>query len=148
MVFEFDKIIEQIRTIVNQVTRGVELVLWLVLVCGFIVLLAAVNASMSNRLQESGLLRALGSRRQVVLGSVWAEFSTLGLFAGAIATIGCEILLLGLQYWFLEVPLRPHGLVWILGVLIGTVVMGALGVLSCRRVVSAAPAVVLREVEN
>jgi putative ABC transport system permease protein len=148
MVFEFDKIIEQIRAIVDQVTRGVELVLWLVVACGFIVLLAAVNASMSNRLQESGLLRALGSRRQIVLGSVWAEFSTLGLFAGAIATIGCEILLLGLQYWFLDVPLRPHALVWISGVVIGTVVIGALGVFSCRRVISAPPAVVLREVEN
>lgn len=146
MVFEFDKIIEQIRAIIDQVTQGVELVLWLVLICGFVVLLAAVNASMSNRLQESGLLRALGSRRQLVLGSVWAEFSTLGLFAGAIATIGCEILLLGLQYWFLEVPLQPHGLVWVLGVVIGTVVIGALGVISCRRVVSAAPAVVLREI--
>ncbi len=148
MVFEFDKIIEQIRTIIDQVTRGVELVLWLVLVCGFVVLLAAVNASMSNRLQESGLLRALGSRRQLVLGSVWAEFSTLGLIAGAIATLGCEILLLGLQYWFLDVPLRPHGLVWILGVVIGTVVIGGLGVFACRRVVSAAPAVVLREIES
>ena len=148
MVFEFDKIIEQIRAIIDQVTRGVELVLWLVLVCGFVVLLAAVNASMSNRLQESGLLRALGSRRQLVLGSVWAEFSTLGLFAGAIATVGCEILLLGLQYWFLEVPLQPHGLVWISGVIIGTGVIGLLGVFSCRRVVSAAPAVVLREVDG
>lgn len=148
MVFEFDKIIEQIRTIVDQVTRGVELVLWLVMVCGFIVLLAAVNASMSNRLQESGLLRALGSRRQLVLGSVWAEFSTLGLFAGAIATVGCEILLLGLQYWFLETPLRPHVFVWVSGVIIGTVVIGVLGVLSCRRVVTAAPAVVLREIEG
>ncbi|GAB1265046.1 ABC transporter permease [Aurantivibrio infirmus] len=144
-VFEFDKILEQIRNIVTQVSRGVELVLWLVIVGGLLVLLAAVNASMDTRLQEAGLLRALGSRRQLILGSVWTEFSVLGFFAGLLAVIGSEVLLLGLQFWILDVPVQPHLMIWVLGTLIGTVLIGLLGLISCRRVVTAAPAVVLRE---
>jgi len=146
MVFEFDKILEQIRNIVTQVSRGVELVLWLVIVGGFLVLLAAVNASMDTRLQEAGLLRALGSSRQLILGSVWAEFSVLGFFSGLLAVIGSEVLLLGLQFWILDVPVQPHWMMWVLGILLGTVLIGLLGLFSCRRVVTAAPAVVLREV--
>jgi putative ABC transport system permease protein len=146
MVIEVDKVMNQIRTIMDQVTSGVELVLWLVFGGGFLVLLAAVNSSMETRLQESGLLRALGSRRQLVLGSVWTEFSVLGLFAGLLAVLGSEVLLMGLQRWVLQVPMRPHIEVWVVGTLVGTLVIGALGVISCRRVVTAPPGIVLREI--
>lgn len=148
MVFEFDKILKQIRSIIDQVSSGVELVLWLVIAGGALVLLAAVNASMENRLQEAGLLRALGSPRRLVIGSVWMEFSVLGLFAGLLAVFGSEVLLMSIQTWVLEVPIQPHFHLWVMGTLIGTLTIGALGVLSCRRVVTAAPAVVLREIEG
>lgn len=148
MVFEFDKILKQIRSIIDQVSSGVELVLWLVIAGGALVLVAAVNASMENRLQEAGLLRALGSRRGLVIGSVWTEFSVLGLFAGLLAVFGSEVLLMSIQARVLEVPIEPHFHLWVMGILIGTVSIGALGVISCRRVVTAAPAVVLREIEG
>ncbi|MCW8196558.1 FtsX-like permease family protein [Proteobacteria bacterium 005FR1] len=148
MVFEFDKILQQIRSIIDQVSSGVELVLWLVIAGGALVLVAAVNASMGNRLQEAGLLRALGSRRKLIIGSVWTEFSVLGLFAGLLAVFGSEILLMSVQRWVLDVPMQPHYELWALGILIGTISIGLLGVISCRRVVTAAPAVVLREVEG
>ncbi|MEX1033031.1 MAG: FtsX-like permease family protein [Cellvibrionaceae bacterium] len=148
MVFEFDKILQQIRSIVDQVSRGVELVLWLVIAGGGLVLLAAVNASMESRLQEAGLLRALGSRRGLIIGSVWIEFSVLGLMAGLLAVFGSEVLLLSVQRWVLEVPMQPHFHLWVMGILLGTLVIGALGVFSCRRVVTVAPGVVLREVDG
>ncbi len=146
MVIEVDKVMNQIRTIMDQVTSGVELVLWLVFGGGFLVLLAAVNSSMETRLQESGLLRALGSRRQLVLGSIWTEFSVLGLFAGLLAVFGSEVMLMGIQRTLLEVPIRPHPEVWVVGILVGTLVIGLLGVISCRRVVTAPPGTVLREI--
>ncbi|MGQ9426022.1 ABC transporter permease [Gilvimarinus sp. F26214L] len=148
MVFEFDKIIQQIRSIIDQVSSGVELVLWLVIAGGALVLVAAVNASMGNRLREAGLLRALGSSRKLIIGSVWTEFSVLGLFAGLLAVFGSEVLLLSIQHWVLEVPIQPHLHLWFVGTLLGTLSIGLLGVISCRRVVTAAPAVVLREVEG
>lgn len=146
MMIEVDKVMNQIRSIMDQVTSGVELVLWLVFGGGFLVLLAAVNSSMETRLQESGLLRALGSRRQLVLGSVWTEFSVLGLFAGLLAVLGSEVLLMGLQRWVLDVPIRPHWEIWTVGILVGVLTIGILGVISCRRVVTAPPGTVLREI--
>lgn len=145
LVIELDRIINQIRTIVNQVSNGVQLVLWLTLAGGCLVLFAAVTSSIDSRKQEAGLLRALGSRRQLIVGSVWAEFSILGLLAGTIAVIGAEILLLSLQRWVLETPIQPHYLFWILGPLSGAVLVGSLGAISCRSVVNTPPAVVLRE---
>lgn len=145
LVIELDRIIDQIRTIVTQVSNGVLLVLWLTLAGGCLVLIAAVTSSIDSRKQESGLLRALGSPKRLMIGSVWAEFSILGLLSGVIAVMGAEILLVSLQYWVLETPIRPHYIFWLIGPVAGALFVGALGALSCRSVVNTPPAVVLRE---
>jgi putative ABC transport system permease protein len=145
LVIELDRVIGQIRTIVNQVSDGVQLVLWLTLAGGCLVLLAAVTSSIEARKQEVGLLRALGSPRRLMLGSVWLEFSVLGLLAGIIAVLGAEVLLASLQHWVLETPIKPHVLIWFAGPLLSAALIGGLGALSCRSAVNTPPAVVLRE---
>ena len=145
LVIELDRVVEQIRTIVNQVSKGVQLVLWLTLAGGCLVLLAAVTSSIEARKQEVGLLRALGSPRRLMLGSVWLEFSLLGLLAGIIAVLGAELLLASLQRWVLETPIKPHVLFWFAGPLLSAGLIGGLGVVSCRAVINTPPAIVLRE---
>ncbi len=144
-VMELDRIIAQIQTIIQQVSNGVLLVLWLTLLGGCLVLLAAVTSSMESRRQEAGLLRALGSGRRLIVGSVWSEFSVLGLVAGIIAVLGSELLLLSLQRFVFDTPIQPHYLFWFLGPALGALLVGGLGALSCRSVVRTPPAVVLRQ---
>ena len=112
VVLEVDRIIERIRNIVTQVSRAIELVLWIVLLGGVLVLIAAVNASMANRMQEAGVLRALGSSRRLIAGSIWSEFSLLGLLAGLLAVIGTEALLLSLQSFVFDQTLQPSFSLW------------------------------------
>ena len=79
-VIELDKIIDRIRTIVSQVTRGLEVMTLLILGCGILVMFSAVSLSMSERLQESAILRTLGSSRRLILGIQAIEFTTLGCY--------------------------------------------------------------------
>ncbi|MEO0443808.1 MAG: FtsX-like permease family protein [Pseudomonadota bacterium] len=148
VVLEVDRIIERIRAIVSQVSRAIELVLWLVLLGGVLVLMSAVNASMSNRLQEAGILRALGSGRALIAGSLWIEFALLGGFAGMLAVVGTEVLLMSLQYFVFDQDIRPHYTLWLLGPLLGASFVGMLGWLSCLRILKVPPGVVLRELEH
>jgi len=141
LVMEFDRVLEQMRNIVNQVSDGIQWVLLLTLVAGSMVLFAAVMSSIDSRKQEAGLLRALGCSRQLVLGSVFVEFMIVGLLAGFIAIIGAETLLLSLQ----KFSLQPHYMYWILSPLISAAFISALGVFCCRPILSSPPAVVLRE---
>lgn len=145
LVMELDRIIEQIRSIVNQVSDGVLLVLWLTLAGGCLVLFAAVMGSIAARKQQAGLLRALGSPRQLIVGSICTEFAILGFLAGLIAIIGTEILLISLQTLVLETPIQPHYLFWIISPLSGALLVTLLGYMGCRRVVTTPPAIVLRE---
>ena len=107
---------------------------------------AAVSATMDERKQETALLRALGSSRSRLLGSLSIEFSMLGGLAGVMAVAGSEVLLMSIQYWVLDMPLQVHFGLWLWGTLGSMVLIGGLGVLSCRRVITTPPGLILREV--
>jgi putative ABC transport system permease protein len=145
LVIELDKIIDRIRTIVSQVTRGLEVMTLLILSCGVLVMFAAVSLSMSERLQESAILRTLGSSQRLILGIQWVEFTTLGLMAGLLASIGAESAVAILQRFMFDLPFALHLWLWVAGPLAGGVLVGALGVGYSRKAVVQPPLEVLRD---
>jgi putative ABC transport system permease protein len=145
LMIDFGQIIENIQKIIDQVSDAVGLVLWLTLLGGCLVLLAAVMSSADSRKQEAGLLRALGSSRKLILGGVLIEFAILGFLSGLIAVIGAEFLLVSLQAFVFKNPIRPHFGYWLVAPILGSSFVAALGVFSCRDVVTTPPAIVLRD---
>ena len=121
------------------------MVLAVILLAGALVLVAGVQSSVDVRLRESALLRALGARRGLLLGALAIEFSVLGLFAGLLAIIGAEAAAWGLQTQALDLAYEPTIWLWPLGVMAWVVIIGSVGVFSCRRAVNVPPLVVLRE---
>ena len=144
-VIEMDVVVDQIRTIVKQVSSAIELVLAVILAAGSLVLVAGVQASVDARMHESAILRALGARRGLVLGGLFIEFATMGLFAGVLATVAAEASVFMLQEWVMDMRYSPSPWVWPLGIGAGIALIGGLGVFSCRRVVSSPPVALLRE---
>ncbi|MEH6593430.1 MAG: FtsX-like permease family protein, partial [Halioglobus sp.] len=144
-VIEMDVVIAQIRSIVAQVSAAIELVLVVILAAGALVLIAGVQASVDSRMQESAILRAIGAKKSLILGGLLIEFSTLGLFAGLLATIASEISVAILQTFVLDMSYSPTPAIWPLGIGVGVVMIGGLGVFSCRKVVTSPPLAVLRE---
>jgi putative ABC transport system permease protein len=144
-VIEIDAIMAQLRQTLDQVSIAIELVLGLVLVAGVLVLLAGVQSTTDQRLRESALLRALGARRAYLLGGVAIEFLALGLMAGAMAVIAAELAFWALQTFVLELAYSPTPRFWLPTLLAAALLIGGLGIYSCRRVVRVPPARVLRE---
>ena len=142
-VIELDKIIDRIRSIVSQVTRGLEMMTLLILGCGILVMFAAVSLSMNERLQESAILRTLGSSRRLILGVQWVEFTTLGVMAGFLAALGAEFAVAMLQRFMFSLPFMWHSWLWIAGPLGGGLLVGLLGVVYSRKAVTQPPLRVL-----
>jgi putative ABC transport system permease protein len=146
VVIEIDALIEQIQNIIAQVTSAIELISVLVLVCGALVLLACVNATLDERFHENAILRTLGAGKKLILTSLLIEFASIGALAGIIATIGAEASLYYLQEEVFQQEFNFHYWVWITGPLIGTVLIAGLGMNATRQVVSTSPLNVLRRV--
>lgn len=145
-VIELDIVIREMRAVVDQVARALELVLGVILMAGGLVLISGVRSSLDGRLRESALLRAVGARRGLVLGALWIEFLVLGGLAGLLAGVGAEVAAWGLQTQVFSMSWTPTPLMWALGPILGALIVGGLGVWSCRRVVNVPPVVILREV--
>tara|TARA_B110000858_G_scaffold198442_1_gene265061 strand:+ start:24432 stop:27086 length:2655 start_codon:yes stop_codon:yes gene_type:complete len=146
IVIEIDALIEQVQNIIAQVTSAIELISVLVLVCGALVLLACVNATLDERFHENAILRTLGAGKKLILSSLLIEFASIGALAGIIATIGAETSLYYLQEGVFGQEFNMHFWVWIAGPLIGMLLIAGLGMNSTREVVNTSPLNVLRRV--
>lgn len=146
VVIEIDALIEQIQNIIAQVTSAIELISVLVLLCGALVLMSCVNATLDERFHENAILRTLGAGKKLILSSLLIEFSLIGLIAGIVATLGAEASLYYLQEQVFEQEFGFHYWVWVAGPALGMIIIAGLGVNSTRQVVTISPLNVLRKV--
>jgi len=112
-ILEIDHFIERIRTIVSQVTTAIETLLVMILVAAVLVMAAVVSATLSARQREGALLRTLGARRELLVGSSMLEFAIMGLIAGFLGVVAAELAVWALQFRLFEGSFRLHG--WGLG---------------------------------
>lgn len=145
-LIEMDAIIEEVKRIIDQVSMAIELLLGLIIVAGALVLFASVLGSLDERLRESALLRSLGARRRIAQGSLVLEFALMGALAGLFAAAGAEVSVYMLQSQVFMMAAGLHPNLWLAGPPLGALLLGVLGFLATRRVVTASPMLVLREI--
>ena len=143
-VIEIDAVIEQVQKIVDQVTQAVELILFLVLFSGCLVLIASIQASRDARMSELGLVRALGGTRRLIAGSLTGEFLILGAFAGIVAVVGAEVTVAALQTQVFDLGANLHPRIWLLGPFCGALIITGVGLLGSRSLLDSPPMNVLR----
>jgi putative ABC transport system permease protein len=143
-VIDTDVILDQVRDVIARASLTVEFVFLFTLGAGVLVLLAAVQASRDERRFESAVLRTLGAKQRTVLAGVAAEFLLLGLLAGLLAVLAAGALEWLLAEQVFEMEWRPDPLLALAGGLLGTLLVGATGVLATRDVVTHPPVETLR----
>ncbi|WP_249979234.1 ABC transporter permease [Vreelandella olivaria] len=122
-----DAILGQVRDVLTQVTRAVELVLALVLLAGISVLYAALTASRPVRAHESGLLRVFGAGNRMISRVQWAEYALLGFTSGLMGAALAELATAGLYLYWLDLTPRLHIGLWVILPLGGALLIGAIG---------------------
>lgn len=112
-LLDIDRILNQVEAILEQVSRALEVMVILVIACGFLLLLAQVQVGMRQRHQELVVYRTLGASRRLLRNTLWSEFALLGFVAGITATIGAEAALWLLQWKVFDFPWQPNLLLWL-----------------------------------
>jgi len=144
-IFDVEAILSQVREVMDRASLAVQYVFLFTLAAGITVLLAAVQSTRDERRYESAMLRTLGASRRVVLKGVAAEFVALGLLSGLLAAIGATVggWLIATELFNLEYHFSP--LVWLVGVVLGVVLVGGAGTFAARSVVNHPPIATLRQ---
>lgn len=139
-----DAILEQVRELLGQVTRAIELVLVFVLLAGISVLYAALTASRPMRAHESALLRVFGAGDRMIAQIQGAEFALLGIASGLLGALLAEAAALGVYLMWFDLPPRLHWPLWVLMPVGGGLLIGGIGHLLTRQVRRQAPMESLR----
>ena len=143
-LIDIDAILGRVREVMERVAEAVQLVLAFSLAAGVLVLIAALQATRSERRYESTVLRTLGARQSQIRGAVLAEFAAIGGLAGALAAIGAALTGQILARRAFEMNLDMPTTALIGGALAGMLLAMLAGWLGTRSVVATPPALSLR----
>ena len=137
--------VRQAQGIIDQVISAVQVVFMFALGAGLLVLYSALVATEDERRREAAVMRVYGASRAQVTGSQRVEFLAMGLLAGILATAGAAAIgqLLARRVFELDLPPSPG--LWIAGPLAGVLLLSLNAWLSARKVLSASPALTLRD---
>lgn len=143
-VIDIDAVLAQVRGTVAQVSRVVESVFYFSLLAGLLVLIAAVQASQDERLQEAGVMRVLGASKIQLRLAQATEFGSLGLLAGTVAALAASAIAGIITVQVFKLPWQFETSLLLYGILGGTVLALITGLWATRRVTEAPPNETLR----
>jgi putative ABC transport system permease protein len=137
--------VRQAQGVIDQLINAVQFVFLFALGAGLLVLYSALVATEDERRREAAVMRVYGASRAQVTGSQRTEFLAMGLVAGVLATLGAAAIgqLLARRVFELDLPPSPE--LWLAGPLAGVLLLSLNAWLSARKVLTASPALTLRE---
>ena len=111
-LLDIGSILKQVGGVLQQVSRALEVMVVLVVICGGLLLMAQVQVGMRQRRQELVVYRTLGAGKRLLRSTLWCEFALLGLVAGIAAAVGAEAALWLLQTKVFDFPWVPTPVLW------------------------------------
>ncbi|GAB4166570.1 MAG: FtsX-like permease family protein [Rhodocyclaceae bacterium] len=87
-VIDVDAILGQVKRVLDQLSRAVELVFAFGLAAGLAVMVAALQSTHDERSYELAVMRTLGARDAQLRAALAAEFAALGAVAGILGGAG------------------------------------------------------------
>ncbi|WP_024601156.1 MULTISPECIES: FtsX-like permease family protein [unclassified Pseudoalteromonas] len=124
---DVDNFVRQIQSTIEQVSLAIGFVLAIVVLCGALVLISQVQASLGERMQEIVILRTLGAKSRLIKNATLYEFLLLGGLAGLVAAFFSDIALLIVQQQMFDLAGKLHPNIWIIGPAAGGVFVAGLG---------------------
>jgi putative ABC transport system permease protein len=145
-VIDLSALMAQFQRITDQVSRAVEFVFLFAIAAGLVVLFAAISSTQDERVFEGAILRTLGADRRQLTILQLAEFLTIGLLAGTIASAGAVALAVVLSENVLGVAYDFRWGLPLAGIAIGGIGVAIAGLLGTRRAVNSPPLQTIRAV--
>ncbi len=137
-------IVNEVRSLVGQVSLAVQGIFVFTLIAGVVVLVAALQSQKAERRRELAILKSLGAGRALLQRRIWVEFLLLGALAGALA--GLLALTAGnvLAYYLFDLDMRLNPLPLLIGTVLGSLLVGVAGYWNLRGLLAVLPLSLLK----
>ncbi len=145
LVVDLAVVVEQVQTMISQVSKAIEFVFLFTLLAGFAVLYAAIASTQHERIYEAAIFRSLGAKRKQLTGTWAAEFAILGGLAGIFAATGASALSFVIGHYALHLDYIFNPWIWLTGFLTGVVGVTVVGLIGTRSTLSTPPLLTLRK---
>lgn len=147
-VIDVAAIMAQVRQVIERVTVALEYVFGYTILAGLMVLYAAIQASLDERLLEGAVLRTLGAGRRQLMGGMVVEFAGIGLIAGMIAATGAAAAGYLLAEHLFHFTYHINVALWAWGGAGGAVSVAIAGMWGTRFIIRQPPWQTLRELQG
>lgn len=137
-------IVNEVRSLVEQVSLAVQGIFVFTLIAGVVVLIAALQSQKAERRRELAILKSLGAGQALLQRRIWGEFLLLGALAGALA--GLLALTAGnvLAYYLFDLDMHLNLLPLLMGTLLGSMLVGVAGYWNLRGLLQVLPLSLLK----
>ena len=147
-IIDVAAIMDQVRQVIERVTLALEYVFAFTVLAGMMVLYAAIQSTLDERLLEGALLRTLGASRRQLLGGMAVEFAGIGLISGLIAASGAAVAGYMLAEHVFHFTYHLNVALWLWGGMGGMVTVAIAGLWGTRFILGFPPWQTLRELQG
>lgn len=140
------QILEELQSIIAQITLASNYLLAFILIASIIVLYASSLTSYDERLYECAILRSLGASRKHLFSSLLIEFAAIGFLAGIIAAICAAVIAVLLANTVFKIPPQINVWWYALTPLASTLTISILGLLGTYKTATVSPLSVIKEI--
>tara|TARA_B100000131_G_scaffold106623_1_gene103410 strand:- start:92 stop:2524 length:2433 start_codon:yes stop_codon:yes gene_type:complete len=125
-IFSVEELIKQVREIINQVTKALNSILFLTCLSSVFLAFSALQDGFDQRRHQSAILRTLGATSGLIRTSSLIEFSILGLTSGILGALMAHSGVYFIESKVFEVTPSFYPEIWLMGPIIGIVVVSVL----------------------
>jgi len=147
-VIDVAAIMNQVRQVIERVALALEYVFGFTVLAGLMVLYAAIQSSLDERLLEGAVLRTLGAGRRQLLGGLAVEFAGIGMIAGLIAASGAAAAGYMLAEHLFHFNFHVNAALWAWGGGGGAITVAAAGIWGTWGILRRPPWQTLRELQG
>ena len=118
---DMDSTLNQIQTVLGQVTLAIEALFVFSLLAGLAVLFAAISLSRNERLRDQAILRALGATQRLLVQVQRTELIAMGALSGFLASSMAWLIGGALAKYVFDFPWSPNAYLLLQGIVSGAV---------------------------
>lgn len=142
--FDTADILSTIKNLLDKFVLAISFVGSFVVLTGILILIGSVALTRSQRIYENAILKTLGADRLTLTKILFTEYTILGLLAGILGALVSLLLSYAITTRVFRIDWEPNFELLLLGVFLTSLIVIAVGFLSCFGLIFKKPLSVLR----